>query len=159
MNRIKKQSCAFSEQQCFRTAVVLLSAWLQTAIGPPENSCSWGGGTFDNLSATCSCSQVKPQQRKCPGCRRKQLPTAAELLHGLTILHQKPGRPQCSLCSALLDTNRKASSGPLSLPLSPFSASRFSGWSRGMDEPHRFDAWLSRLHLWFIRLKHGSRAL
>lgn len=94
MNRIKKQSCAFSEQQRFCTAVVLLSAGLQTVIGPPEDSCL-GGGTFDNLSTTCSCSQVKPQQRKCPGYHRKQLPTPVELLHRLTILRQMPGRPKC----------------------------------------------------------------
>lgn len=144
----------------FRTAVVTLSAWVQTLIGPSEDLCS-GGGTLNNLSTTCSCSQVKPQQRKSPGFCRKRLSTPVDLLQRLTVLHQMPGRRKCFQRSrasrytqaqrcASRDPNRNASSGLL-LPLfhqTPTSQwPRFSGWIRRIGEPHRFDVLVSCLHL------------
>lgn len=83
-----------SRSTSFSTAAVQLSARAQTVIGPPGDLCS-GDGTFNNLSTTCSCPQVKPQQRKCPGYCRKQLSAPVDWLHGVTILHQMPGRRKC----------------------------------------------------------------
>lgn len=80
-----------SRSSSLSAAVVLLRARLQTVIGPPGDLCS-GGGPSNNLRTTGRCSQVKPQQRKCPGHCRKHPSTPVELLPGLTILHQTPGR-------------------------------------------------------------------
>lgn len=160
-----------SRSTSFSTAAVLLSARAQTVIGPPGDLCS-GDGTFNNLSTTCSCPQVKPQQRKCPGYCRKQLSAPVDLLHVLTILHQMPGRRKC------FQRSRYTLSAPL--PQTPTGMHhlvcyhphfhyfhrtatslwpRFWGWSLWIGEPHRFDVLVSCLNLWLLRRKRESRVL